>query len=81
MPNPSNEFSLAAKKAGLSYWEYMEKIHPSIVQKFVWGVKKLTRKQERKENNEILSSMAISSNPRIRILAQMRAILGGKGAY
>ena len=81
MLNPANGASLAAKKAGLSYWEYMEKIHPSIIQKFVWGVKKVTRKQEREENNEILSSMATSSNPRLRILAQMRALLGGRGAY
>ena len=39
MPNPANEASQSAKKAGLSYWDYMAKIHPSIVQKFVWGVK------------------------------------------
>ena len=51
MPNPSNEFSLAAKKAGLSYWEYMEKIY-HCVSHYVWGVKKVTRKQEREENNE-----------------------------
>ena len=81
MLNPANEFSQAAKKAGLSYWEYMAKMHPSIVQKFVWGVKKVTRKQAREENNEILSSMATSSNPRLRILAQMRAILGGNSQY
>jgi len=47
MPNPANEASLNAKKAGLSYWEYMEKTFPGCVQKFVWGVKKETRKQKR----------------------------------
>ena len=46
MPNPSNEFSLAAKKAGLSYWEYMEKTYPGCVLWFVWGVKKVSRKQK-----------------------------------
>ena len=81
MPNPANEFSQAAKKAGLSYWEYMEKIHPSIVQKFVWGAKKVTRKQERKENDELISAMATSSNPRLRILAQMRNLIGERGVY
>ena len=81
MLNPANQAKIQARKQGLSYWEYMAKIHPSIVQKFVWGVKKVTRKQEREENNEILSSMAISSNPRLRILAQMRAILGGNSHY
>ena len=81
MPNPANEISLAAKKAGLSYWDYMEKMHPSIVQKFVWGAKKVTRKQEREENNKILSAMATSSNPRLKILVQMRNLLGGRSAY
>ena len=81
MPNPSNQFSQAAKKSGLSYWDYMEKTFPGCVQKFVWGVKKETRKQERKENNELISAMATSSNPRLRILAQMRNLIGGRGAY
>ena len=81
MPNPSNEFSQAAKEAGLSYWEYMEKIHPSIVQKFVWGVKKLTRKQKRESDAVIMSAMANSSHPAMRLMAQMRALIGGRGAY
>ena len=81
MPNPANEFSQAAKKAGLSYWEYMAKIHPSIVQKFVWGAKSVTRKEQRETDDMLLSGMARSSNPRLRWLAQMRALLGGKGAY
>jgi hypothetical protein len=79
--NPANQISQAAKKAGLSYWNYMEKIQPSIVHKFVWGVKKETRKQERKENDELISAMATSNNPRLRILAQMRNLIGGRGAY
>ena len=53
MPNPSNEFSLAAKKAGLSYWEYMEKIHPSIVQKFVWGPAKVEEVKRPRSNKAI----------------------------
>ena len=81
MPNPANEISLAAKKAGLSYWEYMEKIHPSIVQKFVWGVRKVTRKQEREESNELISAMATSNHPVMRLIGQMRNLIGGKGAY
>ena len=81
MPNPANEFSQAAKKAGLSYWEYMEKIHPSIVQKFVWGVKKETRKEQRETDAKIRSAMATSNHPAMRLMSQMRNLIGGRSAY
>jgi hypothetical protein len=45
MPNPANEASQAAKEAGLSYWDYMEKTFPGCVQKFVWGPAKVEVKR------------------------------------
>lgn len=47
MNNSSNENSQKAKQAGLTYWEYMEKQNSGCVKRFVWGVKKMTRKEER----------------------------------
>lgn len=81
MLNPANEASLAAKKSGLSYWEYMAHIHPGIVQKFVWGVKKVTRKQKRENDAVIMSAMASSNHPAMRLMAQMRNLIGGRSAY
>ena len=81
MPNPSNAISLAAKKAGLSYWEYMEKIHPSIVQKFVWGVKRVTRKQEREAMSGLEHMLDRSNLPGMKLMSHMRNLVGKKGAY
>ena len=79
MSNPANEFSQAAKKAGLSYWGYMAKKHPEHVRRFVWGVKRVTRKQRRENDAEIRSATSI--NPAIRLMGQTRNLVGGKGAY
>jgi len=49
MPNPANIDSQAAKEAGLTYWEYVEKTY-HCDSHYVWGVKKVSRKQARKEN-------------------------------
>ena len=81
MPNPSNEFSQAAKKAGLSYWGYMSKKHPEHVMGFVWGVKRVTRKQERENDAVIMSAMASSNHPAMRLMGQMRNLIGRRGAY
>ena len=81
MANPANEFSQAAKKAGLSYWEYMEKNHPQHVRNFVWGVKRVTRKQQRETDAKLSSAMEISNHPTMRLMAQMRNLVGGRGAY
>jgi len=81
LPNPSNEISQAAKKAGLTYWGYMEKKRPSIVQKFAWGVKKVTRKQKREENDELMSAMATYNHPVMRVMGQLRTILKGNSQY
>ena len=42
--NPMNQLSQAAKKAGLSYWEYMEKIHPGCVMHHSCGPAKVKEK-------------------------------------
>lgn len=78
--NPANIDSLSAKKAGLSYWEYMAKKYNKVHQ-YVWGVKKVTRKQQRETNNQLISAMAKSNHPMMRLMAQMRALIGGRGAY
>ena len=70
MNNSANVNSQAAKKAGLTYWEYMEKKHPSIVQKFVWGVKKITRKEERTMLSKVGQFLA-KSNP-LKLLGHMQ---------
>jgi len=77
--NPANIDSQAAKKAGLSYWEYMEKTYPGIVQKFVWGAKKLTRKEQRETASLVDSCMARS--PRFGFLSQIRNLIGKRTAY
>ncbi len=81
MQNPANEAKRQARIQGLSYWSYMEKKRPGIVQKFVWGAKKVTRKQKRKDQAEIYSAMARSNHPMMRLMAQMRNLIGGRSAY
>ena len=81
MPNPANEFSQAAKEAGLSYWDYMDGKYPQHVQHFFWGAKKITCKERREIDDMLLSGMIRSGNPRLRWLAQMRAILKGNSHY
>ena len=78
--NPANIDSLAAKKAGLSYWEYMEKKYNKVHQ-YVWGVKKVTRKEQRETHNQLVSAMTKSRHPAIRLMAQMRNLIGGRAAY
>jgi hypothetical protein len=76
MSNPHNQISQAAKKAGLSYWDYVAKKFPGTVKEFVWGEKKLTRKQEREGMAMVNTAMANSSHPAMRMLSRMGSMLG-----
>ncbi|SPF51203.1 hypothetical protein SBF1_50087 [Candidatus Desulfosporosinus infrequens] len=75
--NTANQASQAARKQGLSYWDYMEKTY-HCVRHFVWGSKKETRKQKRESQDVMNSAMARSTNPRMRFLSQMKNLLGGR---
>lgn len=79
--NPANLNSQSAKQAGLSYWDYMAKTYPGCVKPFVWGVKKVTRKQKREKDAVIMSAMASSNHPVMRLMVQMRALLGKNRIY
>ena len=82
--NPSNQISQSAKEAGLSYWEYIAKTQPHHVQKFVWGVKKETRKEKRDTQQRLIALMTHSSNPTApmaRLFSQMRNLIGKRSAY
>ena len=81
MQNPANENSQAAKKAGLSYWEYMEKTYSGCVQKFVWGVKKETRKQKREAMSGLERMLDRSNLPGMKMLSHMRNLVGKRSAY
>ena len=81
MQNPANENSQAAKKAGLSYWEYMEKTYSGCVQKFVWGVKKETRKQKREAMSGLERMLDRSNLPGMEMLSHMRNLAGKRSAY
>ena len=72
MNNSANENSLAAEKAGLSYWEYMEKQNSGCVQHFVWGVKKMTRKEERTMLSKVGQFLAKSNLPGMKLLGHIR---------
>lgn len=81
MPNPANEASLAAKKAGLSYWEYMEKTYSGCVQHFVWGVKKETRKEKRESMSGLEKMLDRSNLPGMKLMSHMRNLAGKRSAY
>jgi len=79
--NPSNQISQAAKTLGLTYWEYIESTQSQFVQKFVWGVKKETRKEKRETMDKVISHLGSSGNPMARLFAQMRSLIGKRSAY
>ena len=79
--NPSNLLSQAAKASGLSYWEYIESTQPHHVQRFAWGAKKMTRKDEREIMSKVISHLGSSGNPMARLFAQMRSLIGRRSAY
>ena len=79
--NPSNQISQAAKSRGLSYWEYIESTRPHLVQKFVWGGKKETRKEKRETLNKVISYLGSSGNPMARLFSKMRSLIGKRSAY
>lgn len=81
MPNPANEASQAAKKAGLSYWEYMEKTFPGCVQHFAWGAKKETRKQKREAMSGLEHMLDRSNLPGMKLMSHMRNLVGKRSAY
>jgi len=79
--NPANQINQAAKSRGLSYWEYMESTQPYHVQKFVWGAKKETRKDNRETQQELIDLMSRPGNPMSGLFAQMRSLFGKRSAY
>ena len=78
--NPANQISQAAKVSDLSYWEYIESTQPHLVHKFAWGVKGETRKEKRESMNALMASMGRSNNPMMRLMSQMRTLIG-RSAY
>ena len=78
--NPANQISQAAKASDLSYWEYIESTQPHLVHKFAWGVKRETRKEKRESMNVLMASMGHSNNPMMRLMSQMRTLIG-RSAY
>jgi molybdenum-dependent DNA-binding transcriptional regulator ModE len=81
MPNPHNEISQAAKKAGLSYWDYVAKMFPGCVKEFVWGEKKLTRKQKRGAQSGLESMLDRSNLPGMKALSNMRSLVGRDNVF
>ena len=81
MNNPANQASLAAKKALLSYWAYMEKTFTGCVQAFVWGVKKETRKQKREGMSGLENMLDRSNLPGMKLLSHTRNLAGKRSAY
>lgn len=79
--NSANINSQAAKKAGLSYWEYMEKTYSGCVQKFVWGAKKETRKEKREAMPGLEHMLDRSNLPGMKMLSHMRNLIGGRVTY
>lgn len=54
MQNSANENSQNAKKAGITYWEYMAKTYPGCVKKLAWGV---VEKKSLNPNPRLLSQL------------------------
>lgn len=79
--NPANENSLAAKKAGLTYWGYMEKTNSGRVKHFAWGVKKETRKQKREIMSGLEYMLDRSNLPGMKLMSHMRNLVGKRSAY
>lgn len=79
MNNSANENSKNAKKANLTYWEYMEKTYSGCVRHFVWGTKKLKRKEEREISGQVNPFMARS--PRFGFLSQIRNLIRKRNSY
>lgn len=76
--NPANIISAKAKKAGLSYWQYMAQEYPGRVQAYVWPTKakKLTRAERlEKANNQMRGRMGLKFMAGIRDLVSGRGVL------
>jgi hypothetical protein len=81
MLNPANEAKMHARIQDLFYWEYMEKTFPGCVQKFVWGVKKETRKEKRESMSGLEKMLDRSNYPGMKLLSHTRNLAGKRSTY
>jgi len=79
--NPANIASQKAKKANLTYWEYMEKTYSGCVQHFVWGVKKETRKQKRESMSGLEKMLDRGNLPGMKLMSHMRNLVSKRSVF
>lgn len=73
--NPANEISAKAKKAGLSYWQYMVKHQPGRVQRFDWNAPKPSGDRD----DKILNALAVMrSKLGLKFMAGIRSLVSGR---
>ena len=74
--NPANIASAEAKKAGLSYWQYMEKHYPGTVQHHDWNAPKPSGDRDDRMLNALT---AMKGKLGLKFLAGIRSLVSGRG--